>query len=61
MNYFVLLGIILGIIDVAYIILISYLAFNDKVSVKNIKKSIIGYYGIMTAAILSMAIGIFAK
>ena len=61
MNYFVLLGIILGIIDVAYIILISYLAFNDKVSVKNIKKSINGYYGIMTAAIISMAIGIFAK
>ena len=61
MNSFVLLGIILGIIDVIYIILISYLAFNDKVSVKNIKKSIIGYYGIMTAAILSMAIGIFAK
>ena len=61
MNYFVLLVIILGIIDVAYIILISYLAFNDKVSVKNIKKSIIGYYGIMTAAIISMAIGIFAK
>ena len=61
MNYFVLLGIVLGIIDIAYLILISYLAFNDKVSVKNIKKSIIGYYGIMTAAILSMAIGIFAK
>lgn len=61
MNYFVLLGIILGIIDVAYIILISYLVFNDKVSVKNINKSIIGYYAIMTAAILSMAIGIFAK
>ena len=61
MNYFVLLGIVLGIIDIAYLILISYLAFNDKVSVKNIKKSIIGYYGIMTAAIISMAIGIFAK
>lgn len=61
MNYYVLLGIILGIIDVAYLILISYLAFNDKVSVKNINKSIIGYYGIMTAAILSMVIGIFAK
>ena len=61
MNSFVLLGIILGIIDVMYLILISYLAFNDKVSVKNIKKSIIGYYGIMTAAIISMAIGIFAK
>ena len=61
MNGFVLLGIILGIIDVIYIILISYLAFNDKVSVKNINKSIIGYYAIMTAAIISMAIGIFAK
>lgn len=61
MNYFVLLGIILGIIDVAYLVLISYLVFNDKVSVKNIKKSIIGYYGIMTASIISMAIGIFAK
>ena len=61
MDYFVLLGIILGIIDVIYIILISYLAFNDKVSVKNINKSIIGYYAIMTASIISMAIGIFAK
>ena len=61
MNYFVLLGIILGIIDVIYIILISHLAFNDKVSVKNINKSIIGYYAIMTASIISMAIGIFAK
>ena len=61
MNYFVLLGIVLGIIDVVYIILISYLAFNDKVSVKNINKSIIGYYAIMTASIISMAIGIFAK
>ena len=61
MNYFVLLGIILGIIDVAYIILISYLAFNDKVSVKNIKKSIIGYRAIMVAAILSIIIGLFTN
>ena len=61
MNDFILLGIVLGIIDVMYLILISYLAFNDKVSVKNIKKSIIGYYGIMTASIISMVIGIFAK
>lgn len=61
MNDFILLGIVLGIIDVIYIILISYLAFNDKVSVKNIKKSIIGYYGIMTASIISMVIGVFAK
>ena len=61
MNYFVLLGLILGVIDVVYITLISYLVFNDKVSVKNINKSIIGYYAIMTASIISMAIGIFAK
>ena len=61
MNGFVLLGIVLGITDVVYITLISYLTFNDKVSVKNINKSIIGYYAIMTASIISMAIGIFAK
>ena len=61
MNGFVLLGIVLGIIDVVYITLISCLVFNDKVSAKNINKSIIGYYGIMTASIISMAIGIFAK
>ena len=61
MNYFVLLGIILGIIDVMYLILISYLAFNDKVSVKNIKKSIIGYRAIMVAAILSIIIGLFTN
>ena len=61
MNGFVLLGIVLGIIDVVYITLISCLVFNDKVSVKNINKSIIGYYAIMTASIISMAIGIFAK
>ena len=61
MNGFVLLGIVLGIMDIAYLTLISYLVFNDKVSVKNIKKSIIGYYAIMTASIISMAIGIFAK
>ena len=61
MNSFVLLGIILGIIDVIYIILISYLAFNDKVSVKNINKSIIGYRAIMVAAILSIIIGLFTN
>ena len=61
MNGFVLLGIVLGIIDVIYIILISYLAFNDKVSVKNIKKSIIGYRAIMVAAILSIIIGLFTN
>ena len=61
MNDFILLGFILGIIDIVYITLISYLVFNDKVSVKNINKSIIGYYAIMTASIISMVIGIFAK
>ena len=61
MNDFILLGIILGIIDVIYIILISYLAFNDKVSVKNIKKSIIGYRAIMVAAILSIIIDLFTN
>ena len=61
MNGFVLLGIVLGIIDVVYITLISYLAFNDKVSVKNIKKSIIGYRAIMVAAILSIIIGLFTN
>ena len=61
MNGFVLLGIILGIIDVIYITLISYLAFNDKVSVKNINKSIIGYRAIMVAAILSIIIGLFTN
>ena len=61
MNNFVLLGIVLGIIDVAYLTLISYLAFNDKVSVKNIKKSIIGYRAIMVAAILSIIIGLFTN
>lgn len=58
---FILLGIVLGIINVVYITLISYLVFNDKVSVKNISKSIIGYWSIMVTAILSMAIGIFVK
>ena len=52
MNSFVLLGIILGIIDVIYIILISYLAFNDKVSVKNIKKSILYKFRILPIQIL---------
>ena len=61
MNGFVLLGIVLGIIDVIYIILIGCLALNDKVSVKNINKSIIGYWAIMVTAIISMVIGIFAK
>ena len=61
MNGFVLLGIVLGVIDVAYLVLISYLAFNDKVSVKNINKSIIEYYAVMVAGLISIVIGLFTK
>ena len=61
MNSFILLGIVLEIIAFAYIILVCFLVYSDKVSVKTINKSIIGYYAIMTAAIISIAIGIFAK
>lgn len=61
MNSFLLLGIVLEIIAFAYIILVCFLVYGDKVSVKNINKSIIGYYGIMVAGIISMVIGIFAK
>ena len=58
---FILLGVILEIIAFAYIILICFLVYSDKVSVRIINKSIIGYYGVMVAGILSMIIGIFAK
>ena len=61
MNSFMLLGIVLEIIAFAYIILVCFLVYSDKVSVRIINKSIIGYYGIMVAGIISMAIGIFAK
>ena len=61
MNSFMLLGIVLEIIAFLYLILICLLAYKDKVSVRIINKSIIGYYGIMVAGILSMAIGIFTK
>lgn len=61
MNSFMLLGIVLEIIAFAYIILVCFLVYGDKVSVKIINKSIIGYYGIMVAGIISMVIGIFAK
>ena len=61
MNSFMLLGIVLEIIAFAYIILVCFLVYSDKVSVKNINKSIIGYYGIMVAGIISMVIGFFAK
>ena len=61
MNSFILLGIVLEIIAFAYIILVCFLVYSDKVSVKNINKSIIGYWSVMVASILSIVIGIFAK
>ena len=61
MNSFILLGIVLEIIAFAYIILVCFLVYGDKVSVRIINKSIIGYYGIMVAGIISIVIGIFVK
>ena len=61
MNNFLLLGIVLEIIAFAYIILVCFLVYSDKVSVKTINKSIIGYYAVMVAGIISIAIGIFTK
>ena len=61
MNDFILLGIILEIIAFAYIILVCFLVYSDKVSVKNINKSIIVYWSVIVAGIISIAIGIFTK
>ena len=61
MNSFVLLGIVLEIIAFAYIILVCFLVYSDKVSVKTINKSIIGYYAVMVAGILSIIIGLFTN
>ena len=61
MNSFLLLGIVLEIIAFAYIILVCFLVYSDKVSVKTINKSIIGYYAVMVAGIISIVIGIFVK
>lgn len=61
MNSFMLLGVILEIIAFIYLILVCLLAYKDKVSVRIINKSIIGYYGIMVAGILSIIIGIIIK
>ena len=61
MNDFILLGVILEIIAFAYIILVCFLVYSDKVSVKTINKSIIGYYAVMVAGIISIVIGIFVK
>ena len=61
MNSFILLGVILEIIAFAYIILVCFLVYSDKVSVKTINKSIIEYYAVMVAGLLSIIIGIFVK
>ena len=61
MNDFILLGIILEIIAFAYIILVCFLVYSDKVSVKTINKSIIEYYAVMVAGILSIIIGLFTN
>ena len=61
MNDFILLGIVLEIIAFAYIILVCFLVYSDKVSVKTINKSIIGYYAVMVAGILSIIIGLFTN
>ena len=61
MNSFMLLGIVLEIIAFAYIILVCFLVYSDKVSVKTINKSIIEYYAVMVAGIISIIIGIFVK
>ena len=61
MNGFILLGIVLEIIAFAYIILVCFLVYGDKVSVKTINKSIIEYYAVMVAGILSIIIGLFTN
>ena len=58
---FILLGIILEIIAFAYIILVCFLVYSDKVSVKTINKSIIEYYAVMVAGIISIVIGLFTN
>ena len=61
MNSFILLGIVLEIIAFAYIILVCFLVYSDKVSVKTINKSIIEYYAVMVAGVLSIIIGLFTN
>ena len=61
MNGFILLGIVLEIVAFAYIILVCFLVYSDKVSVKTINKSIIEYYAVMVAGILSIIIGLFTN
>ena len=61
MNYILLLGVILEIIAFLYIILVCLLTYKDKVSVRIINKSIIGYETMMIVGLLSIIIGIIIK
>ena len=61
MNYILLLGVILEIIAFLYIILVCLLTYKDKVSVRIINKSIIGYETMMIVGIISIVIGIIIK
>lgn len=61
MNFLFLLGIILEIIALIYIILICFLTYKDKVSVRIINKSIIGYKAIIIVGLLCIIIGIIIK
>ena len=58
---FILLGVILEIIAFLYIILVCLLTYKDKVSVRIINKSIIGYETMMIVGLLSIIIGIIIK
>ena len=58
---FILLGVVLEIIAFAYIILVCLLTYKDKVSVRIINKSIIGYETMMIVGLLSIIIGIIIK
>lgn len=58
---FISLGLILEIIALIYIILICFLTYKDKVSVRIINKSIIGYKAIIVVGLLCIIIGIIIK
>lgn len=58
---FISLGLILEIIALIYIILICFLTYKDKVSVRIINKSIIGYKAIIVAGLLCIIIGTIIK
>lgn len=61
MGFILLLGLILEIIALIYIILICFLTYKDKVSVRIINKSIIGYNAIIVVGLLCIIIGIIIK